>query len=103
MRSSTRPVALAAVTVLLLATGAAAAQYPGWGDTGWDYGSKRECCNAAIEIAASYSAQACINSGGVPSPFRGASQRGTCSAEWMQDENGDLLYRCQGEAAVWCR
>ena len=80
-----------------------AAQYPGWGDTGWVYASKRECCNAAIEIAASYSAQACVTTGGVPRPFAGASQRGTCSAEWMQAGSGGLLYRCYGEASVWCR
>jgi hypothetical protein len=98
-----RPLALAIlVHVLLAGTGARAAQYAGWGDTGWVYVSKRECCNAAIEIAAQYSAQACVNAGGVPRPFAGASQRGTCSAEWMQQEGG-LLYRCYGEASVWCR
>ena len=53
-------------------------------------------------IAAQYSAQACITAGGVPRPFAGASQRGTCSAEWMQHD-GSLLYRCNGEATVWCR
>ena len=91
------------VAGLLFATaGALAAQYPGWGDTGWVYASKRECCHAAIEIAASYSAQACIQAGGVPSAFRGASQRGTCSAQWMQADGG-LIYRCEGEAAVGCR
>jgi hypothetical protein len=79
-------IALTAGTLLLSArTGAWGAQYPGWGDTGW------------------VSGQACLNTGGVPSPFAGASQRGTCSAQWMQDENGYVLYRCSGEAAVWCR
>lgn len=98
-----QPVALAAVALLLLAaTGARAAQYAGWGDTGWVHASKRECCNAAIEIAAEYSAEACVTAGGVPRAFAGASQRGTCSAEWMQHE-GSLLYRCYGEASVWCR
>jgi hypothetical protein len=67
------------------------------------YASKRDCCNAAIDIAAEYSAQACMTAGGVPRPFAGSSQRGTCSAEWMQDEDGYLLYRCHGEASVWCR
>ena len=104
MQVSARTVAAAAATALLVAAaGARAAQYPGWGDTGWVYASKRECCNAAIGIAASYSADACVTAGGVPSPFRGASQRGTCSAEWMQDDAGDVVYRCYGEAAVWCR
>lgn len=94
---------LGALGLLLSAAMARAAQYPGWGDTGWVYASKRECCNAAIDIAASYSAQACANIGGVPRPFAGASQRGTCSSEWMQDGSGGLLYRCYGEASVWCR
>jgi len=95
-------VCVGAAMVLLAGAGARAAQYPGWGDTGWVYASKRDCCDAAIEIAAQYSAQACVDSGGLPRPFAGASQRGTCSAEWMQYE-GSLLYRCYGEASVWCR
>ena len=104
MQVLTRPAAVAATALLLLAaTGARAAQYAGWGDTGWVYASKRDCCNAAIDIAAQYSAQACVTAGGVPRPFAGASQRGTCSAEWMQDGGGGLLYRCYGEASVWCR
>ena len=91
------------LALLLVSSAARAAQYSGWGDTGWVYASKRECCNAAINIAAEYSAQACINMNGVPRPFAGASQRGTCTAEWMQDEQGGMLYRCYGEASVWCR
>ena len=103
MQVSARMVAAAAATALLVAAaGARAAQYPGWGDTGWVYASKRECCNAAIDIAAEYSANACVTTGGVPRSFAGASQRGTCSAEWMQHD-GSLLYRCYGEATVWCR
>ena len=92
----------AALVLLLAAAGARAAQYPGWGDTGWVYASKRDCCNAAIDIAANYSAEACIAAGGVPRSFAGSSQRGTCSSEWMQAEGG-VLYRCYGEASVWCR
>ena len=91
-----------AALMLLAATKVGAAQYPGWGDTGWVQASKRECCNEAITIAAEYSAQACMTAGGVPRPFAGASQRGTCTSEWMQSDWG-LLYRCYGEAAVWCR
>jgi|SRR5690242_15572193 len=95
-------IAAAIAAVVLVAAGVQAAQYPGWGDTGWVYASKRECCNAAIQIAAEYSADACVTAGGVPRPFAGASQRGTCSSEWMQAE-GAMLYRCYGEASVWCR
>jgi hypothetical protein len=103
MQTSARMVVrVVAALVLLAATRAGAAQYPGWGDTGWVYASKRECCNAAIDIAAEYSAQACITVGGIPRSFAGSSQRGTCKAEWMQYE-GSLLYRCYGEASVWCR
>ena len=94
---------LAVVALVLCATVAEAAQYPGWGDTGWIYASKRECCNEAIDIAADYSANACVTAGGIPRPFAGASQRGTCSSEWSQDEDGSMMYRCYGEASVWCR
>ncbi len=91
-----------ASALLLAASRAGAAQYPGWGDTGWGYGSKRECCSAAIAIAADYSAQACVATGGVPRAFAGASQRGTCTSEWTQ-QGGAVLFRCYGEASVWCR
>jgi hypothetical protein len=50
-----------------------------------------------------YSAQACVDTGGVPRSFAGSSQRGTCSADWMQAEDGGIIYRCYGEASVWCR
>ena len=102
MQGRARTIAVAAALLLLAGTRAQGAQYPGWGDTGWVYASKRECCNGAIAIAADYSAQACMTAGGIPRPFAGASQRGTCTSEWMQYE-GDMLYRCYGEAAVWCR
>jgi hypothetical protein len=96
--------AVRALAILLLLDGLSAqgAQYPGWGDTGWVHASKRECCSEAIAIAAEYSAEACATAGGIPRSFAGASQRGTCSAEWMQYE-GTMLYRCHGEASVWCR
>jgi len=104
MRVLRRPAVIPAVALLLLGgTAATASQYPGWGDSGWGYTSKRECCNAAIEIAAQYSAQACITAGGVPRPFAGSTQRGTCSAEWTQVQGGGVVYRCDGEASVWCR
>ena len=102
MRTSARTIAGAIAVLLLGGTAVRAAQYPGWGDTGWVWASKRDCCNAAIDIAAEYSANACMTAGGIPRPFAGSSQRGTCSSEWMQYE-GDILYRCYGEAAVWCR
>jgi hypothetical protein len=102
MHTIARVAAVVAATLVVQAGTACAAQYPGWADTGWVYASKRECCRAAIEGAAQYSAQACLVAGGVPRSFAGASQRGTCSAEWTQHD-GELFYRCSGEASVWCR
>ena len=95
--------ALAAGLLVGAAGAAHASGYPGWGDTGWVYASKRECCNAAISIASQYSAQACVNSGGAPTSFVGGGQRGSCSSEFMQADDGSLMYRCYGEASVWCR
>ncbi|HYV57052.1 MAG TPA: hypothetical protein VE911_05890 [Candidatus Nitrosopolaris sp.] len=100
-----RHVARAVVAVVLLvgfAAGVRATEYPGWGDTGWVYASKRECCNDAIGIASQYSEQACTTSGGYPSAFEGGGQMGTCSSQWTQDPAGNLMYRCYGEASVWC-
>jgi len=102
MRHVARAVILAVLCLVGFATGVRATEYPGWGDTGWVYESKRECCNYAIGIASQYSEQACGNSGGRPSPFEGGGQRGSCSAQWAQDTNGNLMYRCYGEASVWC-
>src|SRR5262249_27387241 len=102
MRDAARAAVAAAALLLLTGATAQAAQYPGWGDTGWVYASKRECCNAAIDVAARYSADACVGGGGVPRSAGGAAQRGPCSAEWMQ-HGGSVVYRCYGEASVWCR
>ena len=98
-----RVATLASALALVAATAGHAAQYQAWGDTGWVYASKRECCNAAIAIAQDYSATACMNMGGQPRPPMGGGQRGLCTADWMQDADGNILYRCYGEAALWCR
>jgi hypothetical protein len=104
MRTTLRALLAAAAAALLSMTPAArAAQYPGWGDTGWVYASKRDCCDAAISIAQEYSAQACLNTGGLPRPMSGGVQRGSCSSEWTQDAQAGVLWRCYGEAAIWCR
>ena len=101
-RRSTARVVITTVGLLIVAAGARAAEYPGWGDTGWVYASKWQCCQEAIAIAAQYSAQACTTSGGRPDPFAGDAQRGSCSSTWTQDADGNVLYRCSGEATVWC-
>jgi hypothetical protein len=98
-----RHFALATCLLLGAAAAAHATEYPGWGDTGWVYASKRDCCNQAIAIASQYSAQACVTAGGNPTSFVGGGQRGSCSAQWQQDDAGALVYRCYGEASVWCR
>ena len=97
---------LAFMAVLAVLAGSAAragaTEYPGWGDTGWMYGSKSECCNSAIAIAARYSEGACTTAGGMPSSFAGVAQRGSCNWQWMQDAYGYMMYRCYGESSVWC-
>ena len=102
MRRSIHIAMLAAGVLLAAAVGARATEYPGWGDTGWVYASKRECCNEAIGIASQYSEQACATAGGTPSPFDGGGQRGSCSWQYMQDPQGNLMNRCYGQASVWC-
>lgn len=88
---------------LSLATVAGAAGYQGWGDTGWNYYSRRDCCDGAIAIAQQYSSDACLDSGGVPRPPFNGGQRGSCTVQWMQTDDGGMLYRCSGEATLWCR
>jgi len=87
--------------VVLAAAPVPAAQYPGWGDTGWCCYSKRECCNEAVALAQEASAQNCEAAGGVPRSS--GARRGSCSWQWMQDEEGHALYRCESEAVVRCR
>ena len=94
---------LAPLLVASFAVTASATSYPGWGDTGWIYASKYQCCNQAIAIASQYSAQACVTAGGNPRSFAGGGQRGSCTSEWQQDETGAMMYRCYGDASVWCR
>jgi hypothetical protein len=102
-----RTISIAALTIgalALLAGSASAREFPGWGDTGWAYASKRECCNGAVAIAQQYSAQACIDIGGTPSPLRGGVQRrGFCTWETASDDSGAALFRCYAEATVPCR
>ena len=93
---------LMAIALVAAPPAVEASQYLGWGDTGWVYASRRECCNAAIAIAQQYSAEACLAVGGLPRPMRGTA-RGSCEAEWTQAPDGSMLYRCVSESSVWCR
>jgi len=92
-------VGLALAAVAVPAWGA---QYPGWGDTGWGFYGKRECCAEAIALARQDSGDRCVAAGGTPRPTSGI-QRGSCEWEWSTDASGQLVYRCASEAAVWCR
>jgi hypothetical protein len=96
--------ALAIGATMLAAPAAWSGQYPAWGDTGWVYASKRECCNAAIAIAQEHSAVACVNAGGTLRPqSSGVRRRGSCKWESNRDPNGVLVYRCRAEATAPCR
>ena len=102
MTLAARAAMLAVVLLLGYAAGVRASEYPGWGDTGWVYASKPVCCNSAIGIATQYSEQACMTTGGRPSAFDGGGQRGSCTWQYTQDADGNVLNRCYGEASVWC-
>jgi hypothetical protein len=102
LRTTPLRISLVAAALVATATHARGAEFDGWGDTGWVYASKRDCCNGAIAIAQQYSATACLDSGGEPRPPMGGG-RGSCSSEWSQNADGSILYRCYAEASVWCR
>jgi len=103
MRPILRAALVIAATVLFVAP-ARAGQYPARSDTDWVYASKRECCDGAIAMAQQYSMEACLTSGGRPSPMRGGVQRrGFCTWQSTQDASGAVLFRCQAEASVPCR
>src|SRR5262249_43524999 len=93
-----------AAVVLLLgcASVAIASVNPAWGETGWVYASRRDCCTAAIATASQCREQACGTAGGRPSPFAGGAQQGSCSSQWTQVADGNVLWRCYGESAIWC-
>jgi hypothetical protein len=95
-------VPLALATLVILSSPVLAAQYPGWGDTGWVYGSKRDCCDGAVMLAYEDSETRCLHAGGVPRPTSGV-RRGSCRWEWFTDDSGAQLYRCYSEAGIHCR
>jgi hypothetical protein len=102
VKRATRLAVLAAS--LLLAGNARASGYEGWGDTGWNWLNKRDCCNEAIAFATQDSMDRCLRSGGRPRSLKGGGQRGNCRWEWMQDEQtGEVVYHCVASASVWCR
>jgi hypothetical protein len=38
----------------------------------------------------------------MPSPFVGGGQRGDCNWQITQDGSGYTMYRCYGQASIWC-
>ena len=87
--------------VLLAATPALATSYKGWGDTGWNFYDKRECCEEAVWLAQEDSIRLCEMAGG-NAKVRSGSTRGLC--DW--DARGgtrDRVYRCTANAEVYCR
>lgn len=89
-----------AATFLAPASGEAAT-YEGYGDTGWGFDNKRDCCEEAVWLAQDNAAASCEDAGGQPK-VRSGSARGSC--DW--DADGDAfnrVYRCKARARVDCR
>lgn len=96
---------VAAVAVALIAsalvTPALATSYKGWGDTGWNFYDKRDCCEEAVWLAQEDSMIQCENAGGAPK-VRSGSTRGLC--DWdARGGTADRIYRCTATADVYCR
>ena len=92
---------LAGVVPVLMARSVLAESYQGWGDTGWEFDNKRDCCEEAVWLAQEDSARLCEMSGGHPR-IRSGSARGLC--DWDSRGSGyDRLYRCTARADVYCR
>jgi hypothetical protein len=84
-----------------LASPAFATEYQGYGDTGWNWYDKRDCCEEAVFLAQDDSFRQCENAGGAPK-VRSGSQRGLC--DWDARGDGmDRVYRCQAKTSVYCR
>ena len=92
---------LAFATVVSAAAPAAAGSYKGWGDTGWSFDNKRDCCEEAVWLAQEDSIARCERTGGWAKVCSG-STRGLC--DWDARGNGDnRVYRCTAEASLYCR
>lgn len=102
--TSSRPVRIVLAAALLVATSATTAlatSYEGYGDTGWTFDNKRDCCEEAVWLAQEDSIRRCEEAGGVPR-VRSGSTRGLC--DW--DARGDSwnrVYRCTATSSVYCR
>ncbi len=94
-------VVIMTVALVALAATVHAGSYPGYGDTGYNYNSKRVCCDAAVELAREHSMAACQRAGGWPRPKPGVS-RGMCNWDRRQDGSGRVWYSCKANTSVRC-
>lgn len=92
--------ALLLAAQLLAPAAATAAQYTGWGDTGWTEDNQRDCCADAVADAQDDSANQCQNAGGSPKINRNFD-RGLCNWNVQGDEDA-TVYRCTANATVDC-
>jgi hypothetical protein len=96
-----RRVLAAIVMATAVATPSFAVEYQGYGDTGWNWYDKRDCCEEAVALAQDHSILQCENAGGT-AKIRSGSSRGLC--DWDARGDGfDRIYRCTASTAVYCR
>lgn len=93
--------ALVAATVLLAPAVCSATSFEGYGETGWDYDNKRDCCDDAVYFAQDHAIASCQDSGG-QARIRQGSSRGSC--DWdARGPSYDRVYRCTARTRVDCR
>jgi hypothetical protein len=95
-------VLLAAAAIAALPAPGAAALYPGYGDTGFGFTNRGECCEEAIFLAQDDSAAACERIGGY-ADFRRSAARGRCQTQRKRGYDGQTVFRCTATASVQCR
>ncbi len=94
-------IAVACGALLAATPPAGAESYQGWGDTGWSFDNKRDCCDEAVWLAQDDSARLCEMSGGHPR-IRSGSSHGLC--DWDSRGSGrERVYRCTARTEVYCR
>jgi hypothetical protein len=80
---------------------ALAEYFAGYGDTGWSFDNKRDCCDEAIALAQDHSMLLCENAGG-HARVRSGSRRGNCESD-ARGNGRHRIYRCTARADVYCR
>lgn len=93
--------ALLAAGVLLAPSACLATSFEGYGETGWDYDNKRDCCDDAVYFAQDHAIASCEQSGG-QARIRSGSARGSC--DWdARGASYERVYRCTARSRVDCR